>query len=296
MRRSTSESFSSPILPPCLRFWKHIAPRFVQSSNDSNHLAHHFRLHREFPRLRSAARQRVRLHQQFAIRLMEPSATVPIPNVYKIHRPVMLAGPTFVFNRFISVSINTRLPGRSIGIIRDRLARYSHNNAVPLFTKSPFEVSPLLHHSRKKLCAPRIKCRIKPQRHAQTVRRRRQCVLGLEHGAILEALFQGNIKPAQKFQRIQVIQNCQRVKLVQAGYNVSVFDVCQPADMQDKFRSSTFQRKLVAAVLHHGRSAQVALGLGAIEIRAACYPRRMGFQMLAEYTTITILLRIQNTN
>src|SRR5258708_40344042 len=53
--------------------------------------------------------------------------------------------------------------------------------------------------------------------------------------SIVKALFDGHIVPAKNLEWVQPVDGRQCVQFVQAGHNSPVFNVGQPADMQNEF-------------------------------------------------------------
>jgi hypothetical protein len=64
--------------------------------------------------------------------------------------------------------------------------------------------------------------------------------------AVVEALFEVEVIPAQDVLRVQVIDGRERIQFVEAWDNSPVFNLCQPADMQNEFRPTPACRQLIA--------------------------------------------------
>jgi hypothetical protein len=67
----------------------------------------------------------------------------------------------------------------------------------------------------------------------------------LKIASVPEAFLDGDIEPAKQLMRIQMIKSGERIKFMQAGHHVSVFDIGQPADMHDEVRAATQCRELI---------------------------------------------------
>jgi len=66
----------------------------------------------------------------------------------------------------------------------------------------------------------------------------------------VKRLLQGCVVPAGDLQRVKVINDRQGIQLVQAGYNITVFDIRQPADVQDEIRTAALGGDLKACRFH----------------------------------------------
>ncbi|OLC99490.1 MAG: hypothetical protein DMG35_11330 [Acidobacteria bacterium] len=66
----------------------------------------------------------------------------------------------------------------------------------------------------------------------------------------MEALLDGDVEPAKNFQWIQPVNGCEGVQLVQARHNSPVFDVCQPANVEDKIGTATAGCQFIAGPFH----------------------------------------------
>ena len=65
--------------------------------------------------------------------------------------------------------------------------------------------------------------------------------------AVVEALFEGNVIPAQDVLRTQMIDGRERIQFVQAWDNSPVFNLRQTADVQNEFRAPPARRQLIAS-------------------------------------------------
>src|SRR6266566_3947539 len=72
----------------------------------------------------------------------------------------------------------------------------------------------------------------------------------IETRAIVEAFLKGGVVPAKDFARIQVVESCQRVDLVQARHDTAILNVRQPADVQDEVRAPSVRGQFVASSLY----------------------------------------------
>jgi hypothetical protein len=72
----------------------------------------------------------------------------------------------------------------------------------------------------------------------------------LKIASVQEAFLDGNFKPLKEFQWIQVIKRGKSIELVQARHDISIFDVSQPADVQDEIAATTQRRELVTRTLN----------------------------------------------
>src|SRR5882762_6678678 len=117
--------------------------------------------------------------------------------------------------------------------------------------QSALKMAPSLYHARKKIGSAWIKSWIKTYRDPQTAGRRRQMSPRCgEFCAVFEALFKRHFEPGEQLQWIQVVDDRQRVYFVQTRDDITVFDVRQPANMQDEILTATTKRKFVARRLH----------------------------------------------
>src|SRR5690242_4908590 len=114
-----------------------------------------------------------------------------------------------------------------------------------------FEMSPLFDHPGKKLCPTRVESGVELHGNPQRSRRGHGvCFWGLERGPVVETLFEGNVVPAKDFVRTQVVESCQGIELVQTGYDTPVFNVRQPADVENKVRTSSDSSKFITGSLY----------------------------------------------
>jgi hypothetical protein len=61
---------------------------------------------------------------------------------------------------------------------------------------------------------------------------------------------EGDVVPLANLFWIQVIDHGQGVKLVETGSYISIFDVCQPAQMDDKIGTPALARQFITRSLH----------------------------------------------
>jgi len=192
------------------------------------------------------------LHQQPPGHLMKPAAPVTVSYVNKIHRAVVFTTPLVILD----------LSHRSVHQHQASGAQQRSHSPVgqsdisvtmlrAFFLECPFKVAPPLHHSRQKIGTSRIKTRIKTQRHTQPARRRRHVgSRNLKIASVTETFLDGNFKPLKEFHRIQMIERSQRIELVQAGHDISIFDVRQPADVHDEVAVTTKRSEFVTGTLN----------------------------------------------
>src|ERR1700746_825960 len=114
-----------------------------------------------------------------------------------------------------------------------------------------FKVAPPLHHPGEKIRAPRIKTGIESQRHSQAAwRGRDMSSRDLKIDSVPKTFLDGNFKPSKQLQRIQMIKCRQRVELVQAGNDISIFNVGQPADVDYEVGVATHRSEFIARSLN----------------------------------------------
>jgi hypothetical protein len=71
-----------------------------------------------------------------------------------------------------------------------------------------------------------------------------------KRGTIVKRLLQGYFVPAGDLQRVKVINDCQGIELVQAGYNIAIFNVRQSADVQNEIRPAALGGDFKAGRFH----------------------------------------------
>src|SRR5882762_3910624 len=114
-----------------------------------------------------------------------------------------------------------------------------------------FKMAPSFHHPGQEIGSAWIKSWIKTYRDPQTAGRRRQMSPRCgEFCAVFEALFKRHFEPGEQLQWTQVVDNGERVYFVQTRDDITVFDVRQPANMQDEILAAPTKRKFVARRLH----------------------------------------------
>src|SRR5215469_2666484 len=125
------------------------------------------------------------------------------------------------------------------------------------------EVSPLFHHPGQQFRPTRVECRVKLQGNAQgSWRSHRMSLRHMERSAIVEALLNRGVVPAKDLERIQVVNRCERVDLVQPWHDTAILNVRQPADVQNEIRAPAVRGQFVASSLHVSVSqAQFFAGL-----------------------------------
>lgn len=114
--------------------------------------------------------------------------------------------------------------------------------------------------------------------------------------SIVEALFDRDIVPANDLVRVEVVDNGERVQLVQAGHNTPVFNFRQPADVQYELGTSPTCRQLVARAFHVSiRQSESFAGLTQAETGMHEFLRSGVHAVYEGYNRITLLLRIRNS-
>jgi len=89
-----------------------------------------------------------------------------------------------------------------------------------------FKVPPPFHHAGQQFRSSRIEGRVKLQGNTQGSWRSHGMSLGhIETRAIVEAFLKRYVVPAKDFARIQVVEGCQRVDLVQARHDTAILNI-----------------------------------------------------------------------
>jgi len=185
-------------------------------------------------------------------RLVKPAATVTIPDINKIHWPVMLGNPTFVFD-----SAQFRVYQNQTSRAQDRHHPSVTEADIPIampwipLDQSALKMAPSFHHPGQEVGSAWIKSWIKSYRDPQTIWRSRQVRFRSgEFCAVLKALFERHFEPGEQLQWIQVVDNGEGVYFVQTRHHIAVFDVRQPADMNDEVLTASAKRKFIACRFH----------------------------------------------
>jgi hypothetical protein len=180
------------------------------------------------------------LHQQARSILMEPSASVAVANFDKIHGPVVFVGPIVVFDAphaDIHENHTARSQQRHHAPVRQTNVTVAM--ARTSIRKHPFKAAPLLDHAGKQFRSLWIECRIESQGSFERDRRRSKMRLGRMKGsAVWKTVFDGNIVPPEYFERTQMVNDGERVKLVKSWGYTAVFNIRQSANMKNQFRTA----------------------------------------------------------
>jgi hypothetical protein len=123
-------------------------------------------------------------------------------------------------------------------------------------------------------------------------------VRGMKGATIGKTIFDGNVIPPKYFKRIQMVDNRERIKFMQARDDASILNIRQAANMQNQLRTAAPRCAALLIqnwhVRHRDRLIQAVHAIAADEIRGACFPRERARIQFAEYNRITILLRTRN--
>jgi hypothetical protein len=117
----------------------------------------------------------------------------------------------------------------------------------------------------------------------------------LKCAAVRETVLDGNIIPTENLQRIQVVHSRERVKFMKPRCDAAVLDIRQAADMKDQFRAPPARCQLKTGALNIA-ICQTKPFSGLSETKTGKHMflgRELGANK-AEYSRITILLRIRN--
>src|SRR5579864_15106 len=113
------------------------------------------------------------------------------------------------------------------------------------------EITPSFHHARQKFRAAGVKGRIEAYGDSQASGRRGQMRVGRRKlQAIGKMSFEGHIVPLTHFFRIQVENDRQGVKFVEAWSYIAILDIGEAAQMNNKIRSPTLTSQLVTGSFH----------------------------------------------
>src|ERR1700722_12415902 len=113
------------------------------------------------------------------------------------------------------------------------------------------ETPPFFDHPRQKLRSIGIERWIEVDGNSQRSRRSHQVALRcVKNCGISEKFVDRHFIPAKNIKRVQVIDNRQRVDLVQARNHTVILDISKAADVQNEFRSSALRREFKAGPFH----------------------------------------------
>src|SRR5260370_28689719 len=70
-----------------------------------------------------------------------------------------------------------------------------------------------------------------------------------ERRSVIKALLDGHVVPAKKFQGVQPVNGRQGIYLVQPRHDSSVFNIGQPADVENEVGSPSARRQFIAGAL-----------------------------------------------
>jgi len=194
---------------------------------------------------------------------VKPAAPVTLSQFHEKQGAVIFRGPVDVFNAAHRNIDHHDASGAKDG---QHAAITQTNIAITMpaivSEEGTFEFTPLFNHARKISGALGVKSRIESQRNAQGCGGRAQVGLRRgKHGAIGEKLVDRDAVPAKNIRRIQMIDHCQGIEFMQPWHDISILDVGQAADVQDKFGAAALVSNLVAGAFNISISqAQVLAG------------------------------------
>src|SRR5580704_5335961 len=193
----------------------------------------------------------MRLHKQAHPVLLKPSATIAVAQLDKIHGAIVFIGPVVVFdapNADIHENYTTRAQqGHHAAVRRADVSITLSGTAIGEHT---LETAPLLDHAREDLGSLGIESRIESQGSLERYgRRRKMRVRRLKSATVRETVLNRNIVPAEDLKRIQVIDDRERVKLMQTRGNSTIFNIRQAADMKHQLRPAAACCQLKARAL-----------------------------------------------
>ena len=242
--------------------------------------------------------QGVGLHDQFPPVLVKPAAAIACPDVNKVHGAVMLRGPVAVLNLvFRGVDQDDAAGPQYRRHAAVSGADVSINVMTMTVGEHSFEMSPLFHHAGKQFSPSRIEGGVKFHGNPQGGGRGHgMSFWRLERRPVVKALFEGNVVPAKDFQGTQVVESRQSVELMQAGDDTPVFNVGQPADVENKVRTPPDGSKFITGALDVPiGQAQSFTGLPKMKTRLLQFFPRARWELLCSgYYRITNVLRIRN--
>jgi hypothetical protein len=144
---------------------------------------------------------------------MEPSASVAVANFYKIHGPVVFVGPIVVLDPS-HADIHKNHTARTQQWHHSPVGQTNVTVAMARTSirKHPFKAAPLLDHAGKQFRSLWIERRIESQRSFKRKgRRSKMGVRRMKRPAVWEAVFDGNIVPAEYLKGIQMVNDGERV-------------------------------------------------------------------------------------
>src|ERR1700674_124699 len=182
------------------------------------------------------------LHDQAGTIPIEPPAAISVAQFDEIHGAVMFGGPVLLVIDLAGGDIQENDAAGPEKRHHSAVRKADVAVAIAAITarQHTFELSPAFHHAGKKFRASRIEGRVEADWDAQGYWRRHQMGQGRRGlRTIAEKFVEGNFVPAENFERIQMIYHGQGVEFVQCGNDLVIFDVREPADVDNELGAAT---------------------------------------------------------
>ncbi|OLC86484.1 MAG: hypothetical protein AUI53_05270 [Acidobacteria bacterium 13_1_40CM_2_60_7] len=237
------------------------------------------------------------LHEQACSVLIEPTAAIAIANIHEVQGTIEFGAPTAGFNaRGAGVNQN-QAAGPEQGFHPVVFHADESVSVVAVAVgQSAFETSPALNHAREELRAAWIERRVKAQRNMQRSRgRNKVCFRGRQRGAVAEELVERHVVPSAQFERVEVINGCERINLMETGNDAVVFNIREPADMKNKLRPAAARGQFITGAFDVAvGQAKTFTSLAKAKTRDHLPPQGVTTASIAAYTRRLGLLKIRN--
>ena len=194
----------------------------------------------------------MRLHKQARAVLVKPTTAVAVAQFYKIQGTVVFIGPVVVFDAAYGDIYKNDTAGAKHG--RHAPVRQPDVSITVMgiaIGQHAFETAPLFDHAGEQFSTLWIERGIEAQWSFQRYGGSgKMCMRGMKGATIWETILDGNIIPSENLERIQVVDDRESIKFVEAGNDAAVFDISQTADMKNQLRAAAARRQFKACAFY----------------------------------------------